>query len=42
MVTFKELSLPLKILVVLGWIIVGFNILLFSAGFVAGMINGFG
>jgi hypothetical protein len=36
-VSFKDLSMSLKVLVVLGWVGVGFNTLMFLIGFIEGL-----
>jgi hypothetical protein len=36
-ITFKELSLPLKIWIVISWIVFGYGALIFLGGFIAGL-----
>jgi len=39
MITYSDLSLPLRILVVLNWIIIGINVLAFMLGLMIGLIG---
>ena len=41
-ICFKDLSKPLKVLIVLAWIEIGFNLLFFGIGFILGVIKGIG
>ena len=37
---FKDLTLSLKVLVIIGWIVAALNILAFVIGFIAGVLGG--
>ena len=38
-ISFKDLSTSLKVLVVLGWIGVGYNVVMFIIGFILGVLS---
>ena len=38
-VGFKDLSLSMKILVILGWIMIGYSVFIFVLGFIAGVLG---